>query len=188
MAAPHPARVVTLAHTAHLEQRDLDEARALMDDSFGNYTDADWSHALGGMHAIVRVDGVLVAHGSLAQRRLLVGEGPDAVSLRCGWIESVATRADHQRRGHASAVMDALESLAAAYDLLGLSASDAGAALYRGRGWVPWRGPTSVLSPDGRVRTPEEDGTTHVLLESVLGQPLDIDAPLACEWRDGDVW
>ncbi|MEV7428592.1 GNAT family N-acetyltransferase [Nocardioides sp. NPDC092400] len=191
MGAPPAAPVVTvLAHTAHLAAADLAAARALVDAAFDDFTDADWSHALGGMHALVRVDGVLVAHGSLVQRRLLVGAGAGERSLRCGYVEAVATHPGQRRRGHATAVMAALEGLAAAYDLLALSSSDAGAGLYRGRGWVPWRGPTSVLGPRGRERTADDDGSTYVLCgpDPSGVRPLDLDLPLACDWREGDVW
>ncbi|WP_253943931.1 GNAT family N-acetyltransferase [Nocardioides marmotae] len=193
MGAPAPAGVVspvlTLAHTAHLDAADLVEARGLMDLAFGDFADADWSHALGGLHALVRVEGVLVAHGSLVQRRLLVGAGEGARSLRCGYVEAVATHPGHRRRGHAAAVMTALEALAPAYDVLALSSSDAGTALYLGRGWLPWRGPMSVPGPSGPERTPEDDGSTYVLPGALpLSPPLDLDAPLACDWREGDVW
>ena len=183
MVAPEAARVVSplLAHTATVEATLLAEARRLMDVCFDDFADADWSHALGGMHAAVVEEGVLVAHGSLVQRRLLHGDR----SLRCGYVEAVAVHPDHRGRGLGHAVMAALESLAPAYDVLALSASDAGAALYRSRGWQPWRGPLSVLGPTGPEPTPDDQGSTYVLPGTA---PLDLDAPLTCDWRDGDVW
>jgi aminoglycoside 2'-N-acetyltransferase I len=82
--------------------------------------------------------------------------------------------------------MAALERVVrSAYELGALSATDAGAAVYTGRGWLPWSGPTSALTPDGLRRTPEDDGTVHVLPVAV---PLDRTAALACDWRDGDLW
>jgi hypothetical protein len=33
------------------------------------------------------------------------------------------------------------------------------------------------------VRTPQDDGSVLV-----LGGELDLDAPLVCDWRSGDVW
>jgi aminoglycoside 2'-N-acetyltransferase I len=91
--------------------------------------------------------------------------------------------------------MDALEQvIRGAYQIGALSASDPGRGerapgdkLYRPRGWLHWRGPTSVLSPTGPVRTPGDDGTIFVLPVAV---DLDLDpgADLACDWRDGDVW
>jgi aminoglycoside 2'-N-acetyltransferase I len=72
-----------------------------------------------------------------------------------------------------------------AYDLGALAASDAGAALYAGRGWTRWRGPTSALTPAGIVRTPDEDGSVWVL---PVGRDLDPDGELTCDWRAGDLW
>ena len=82
--------------------------------------------------------------------------------------------------------MAALERIACtAYDLAALSASDDGVGLYVARGWVPWRGPTSVLAPTGVTRTPADDGTVYVLQPA---STLDLDGELACDWRGGDVW
>ena len=147
MVAPEAAGLVSplLAHTAILGARVLAEARRLMDACFDDFADADWSHALGGMHAVVVDAGVLVAHGSLVQRRLLHGDR----SLCCGYVEAVAVHPDHRGRGLGHTVMVALESLAPAYDVLALSASDAGFGLYRSLGWQPWRGPYAVLGPAG---------------------------------------
>lgn len=173
---------VRRCHTAELTAAELAEARALMDVAFDDFTDHDWDHALGGIHAFAAVDGRIVAHASLVMRRLLVG----GRALRCGYVEAVAVHPEHRRRGLGSAVMAALEELAPAYDVLALGSSEDGLALYRGRGWQPWRGPSSVITPRGLVATPDDDGGwIHVLPGAV---PLDLDAPIACDWRDGDVW
>lgn len=186
MARPEAAPVVSrlvMAHTAELADDELAAIRTLLDAAFDDFTDHDWSHGLGGMHALV-VGGAggdtVLAHGSLVMRRLLVAE----MSVRCGYVEAVATAPALRRRGHASTVMTALEALAPAYDLLALSSSSEGQALYRGRGWQPWRGPSSVMTPDGTVATPGEDGAILVLASA----ELDLDAPVTCDWRDGDVW
>ena len=57
--------------------------------------------------------------------------------------------------------------------------------MYAARGWLPWHGPTSVLSPTGPIRTPDDDGTVFVLPVDVS---LDTSAELMCDWRAGDVW
>jgi hypothetical protein len=45
------ALVVT--HTAHLDPAKLGSVRRLLDEAFGGgFDDADWEHALGGMHAV----------------------------------------------------------------------------------------------------------------------------------------
>jgi aminoglycoside 2'-N-acetyltransferase I len=71
-----------------------------------------------------------------------------------------------------------------AYDVAGLATSDAGAACYAARGWLPWQGPTSALTPTGVVRTPVDDDCVRVL----PGPDLDRTAELTCDWREGDPW
>ncbi len=136
---------VELQHTAHLPARTLAAARALLDDAFdGDFDDADWDHALGGLHALAWDDGDLVGHGAVVQRRLLHG----GRALRTGYVEAVAVAPAHRRGGIASAVMARLEDVVrGAYDLGALGATDDGAALYAARGWQRWRGPTSVVTP-----------------------------------------
>lgn len=145
-------------------------------------TDQDWEHALGGVHALVWEAGRLIGHAAVVQRRLLHG----GRALRTGYVEGVAVSADRRRRGHGAAMMDALERVVrGAYELGALGASDAGAALYAARGWKAWQGQTWALTPDGRVRTEEEDGSVFVLEVAVA---LDLGGELTCDWRDGDVW
>jgi aminoglycoside 2'-N-acetyltransferase I len=173
--------VLLTRHTAELSEAELHAIRSLLDESFDDFSDHDWDHALGGQHALVVEDGRVVAHGSLVMRRMLHG----GRSLRVGYVEAVAVHPDRRRVGHANTVMAALERLAPAYQLLALSSSTAGAPLYRARGWQLWRGPTAVVSPDGVVPTPDDDGSTYVL---GAGADIDLDAGIACDWRDGDVW
>jgi aminoglycoside 2'-N-acetyltransferase I len=160
----------------------LANARALLDQVFDDMTDFDWEHALGGLHALAWDGPELVGHASVVQRRLLHG----GKALRAGYVEAVAVRPDRQRQGHGAAMMDELERvIRAAYDLGALGATDEGAAFYRSRGWRLWRGPSSALTPEGIRPTAEDDGCIHVL---PCTAPLVLDAPLTCDWRDGDVW
>ena len=188
MARPEAARVVSVltAHTARVPDDVLASARGLMDAAFDDFEDDDWSHALGGEHAYVVVDGQVVAHGSLVRRHCYLGA--DLRPLRLGYVEAVAVHPDHQRRGLGSAVMAALEELAPAFDLLALGASDEGRAMYDARGWVPWRGTLHVLGPRGVERTAEEEGYVLVRAGALALVELDLDARLACDWREGDVW
>ena len=57
--------------------------------------------------------------------------------------------------------------------------------LHPARGWQPWRGPTSTLTPTGIRPTPDDDGSIYVL---PLGSELDLDGDIACDWRDGAPW
>ena len=176
-------RALRVAHTADLDAATLAQARALLVQAFeGDFSDHDWEHALGGIHALAYQDGDLVGHASVVQRRMLHG----GRALRCGYVEGVGVRAEARRRGRADAMMEALERVVRrAYDLGALGATDMAAPFYAARGWLPWRGPTSALSPSGVVRTPVEDGSIYVL---PAGAPLDLDGELTCDWRDGDAW
>ena len=178
-----PVSELRLVHTADLDAAAAAEVRALLDTAYaGDFATADWEHCLGGLHALLTEDGALLGHAALVQRRLL----HRGRALRAGYVEGVAVRPDRRRRGHAGALMGALERVvAAAYDLGALSASDDAVALYTGRGWRCWRGPTSVLAPSGVQPTPDDDGGVFVLPGAV---PLDLDGALTCDWRDGDVW
>ena len=176
----HTARLV---HTADLESEARQRAYEMVNDAFaGEFTDTDWDHALGGMHALVWHRGAIIAHGAVVQRRLVYRGTP----LRCGYVEAVAVREDWRGQGLAIAILDACEQvIRGGYQLGALSSSDRGRRLYTLRGWLPWRGPTSVLAPTGTTRTPDDDGSVFVL---PVGIDLDASAALACDWRDGDVW
>ncbi|HET9739541.1 MAG TPA: GNAT family N-acetyltransferase [Solirubrobacteraceae bacterium] len=175
--------MIQVVHTADVDPATLHAARAMLEAVFeGDFEDADWEHSLGGMHALAWDGDELVGHASLIQRRLLHG----GRALRAGYVEGVGVRADRQRQGYGGAMMDALERIIrAAYDLGALGATDDGARLYLARGWQRWRGPTSAITPDGVVRTAEEDAFIYVLPGAA---ELDLSGELACDWRDGDVW
>jgi aminoglycoside 2'-N-acetyltransferase I len=173
---------VRTTHTADLSAATLKAARSLLDDAFRSFDDHDWDHTLGGMHALAWEGTELVGHASLVQRRLLYG----GRALRTGYVEGVAVRADHRRRGIASMIMAELERIIrGAYELGALSAGGIPGAIYRGRGWQLWQGPSFALTPNGIQRTKDDDDAIYVFPVSVS---LDLTAELTCDWRDGDVW
>jgi aminoglycoside 2'-N-acetyltransferase I len=183
----HTARLV---HTADLDGETREGARRMVIDAFGgsefDFTDADWEHSLGGMHALICDHGALIAHGAVVQRRMIYRD----TALRCGYLEAVAVREDWRGQGLAMAVLDGLEQvLRGAYQIGALSSSEAGRTLYISRGWLPWQGRTSVLAPGGLTRTPDDDHSTFVLpVDLPNGMTLDTTAELTCDWRNGDVW
>ena len=79
-----------LIHTCDLDSETREDARQMVIDAFdGEFTDADWEHALGGMHALIFDHGALIAHGAVVQRRLLYRD----TALRCGYLEGVGVSA-----------------------------------------------------------------------------------------------
>jgi aminoglycoside 2'-N-acetyltransferase I len=176
-----------LVHTADLDDETREGARQMVIDAFGGeFTDTDWEHSLGGMHALMSHHGALIAHAAVVQRRLLYRD----TALRCGYVEGVAVREDWRGQGLAAALMDAVEQVVrGAYQLGALSSSEAGRHMYTSRGWLPWRGPTSVLAPAGLTRTPDDDRSLFVLPIALPNNlVLDTTAEITCDWRDGDVW
>jgi aminoglycoside 2'-N-acetyltransferase I len=174
---------VRTAHTAYLQPSVLAAARSLLDDVFaGEMTDADWEHALGGIHALAWERDTLVGHGSVIQRRLWLG----GRALRTGYVEGIGVRADRCGRGIGAALMDALERVVrGAYDLGALGTTEQARGFYAARGWRLWQGPTSALTPRGIERTPDDDGGIYVLPVSC---EVDLAAVIVCDWRDSDVW
>jgi hypothetical protein len=65
-----------------------------------------------------------------------------------------------------------------------LSASEDATPFYAARGWQRWRGRSYAFTPNGIVRTADEDDGIYVL-PSV---PVDLAGAITCDWRDGDVW
>ncbi|HUO39309.1 MAG TPA: GNAT family N-acetyltransferase [Mycobacterium sp.] len=176
----HTARLI---HTSDLDKETRERAHQLLIEAFeGTFSEDDWEHALGGMHALVYHHGALIAHAAVVQRRLVHRGLP----LRAGYVEGVAVREDWRGRGLGSALMDGAEQvIRGAYHIGALTPSETARELCLGRGWLQWRGPTSVLAPTGLTRTPEYDRLVFVL---PVGADVDTGADLMCDWRSGNVW
>jgi aminoglycoside 2'-N-acetyltransferase I len=147
------------------------------------FTDDDWQHAVGGVHVLAEESGRIVAHASVVPRSLEVG----GVQMRTGYVEAVATWPDLERQGHGSALMREIDAIIEADYELGVLGTGA-FAFYERLGWEHWRGPTSVRTVGGLVRTPEDDAYIMVRRTPSTPRGLDLEAPIICEWRPGDVW
>lgn len=185
---------VRLVPTGALTTEELDDLRELCEIAFREregprasrglgFTDEDWAHATGGMHALALERGRFVSHAAVVARELHAG----GVAMRTGYVEAVATRPERQHRGFGTAAMEAAAlHMREAYELGALDTSRHG--FYERLGWERWLGPSSVRTGDGgSTPTPEEDGYVMILrTPSTLA--LDLAAPISCEWRAGDVW
>ena len=182
--------VIRAVTTADLQSDEVRAIRSLMDvafvdDDLGGFGDDDWDHALGGVHFLVadEATGEVLAHASVVARELRVADRP----LRTGYVEAVATRPDRQREGLGSAVMRAVNvHLDETYELGALGTGSHG--FYERLGWKTWRGPSSVRVAGGERTTPDEDGSILVYRTTRTPPDLDLDAPISCDWRPGDVW
>jgi aminoglycoside 2'-N-acetyltransferase I len=170
-----------------LTEREVASLRMLFAEAWSDpadaFTDDDWRHTLGGTHLLVQDDdGEVLAHASVVERTLWAS----GVEVRTGYVEGVATRRPYRRRGLATAVMRAAGDVIDEGFRLGALGTDV-FALYEPLGWRRWSGPTAVRTPEGDVPTPDEDGFVMVRLTPAT-PALDVDAPLVCDWRPGDVW
>lgn len=174
---------VRTAHTAWLSEDELGAIRALLDGAFdGDFSDDDFEHGLGGIHALVWDGSTLLGHGCVVMRRLMHA----GWTLRTGYVEGVGVRSEHRGHGHGHAVMAALEEIiGSAYEIGALSTTEAAYGFYAARGWQLWPGTASVLSPQGMARTADDEGAIY-LLPGTAQLPQGGD--LACDWRAGDVW
>jgi aminoglycoside 2'-N-acetyltransferase I len=172
-----------LVASDELSSADLEAMRALFAAAWGgSFSRDDWDHTFGGVHVLRSDDGKLVSHGAVAGRTLWLNER----ALRVGYLEAVATWPRHQRRGHGTAVVEALDSIVVdTYDLGGLSTGRL--RFYERLGWLGWRGPLAVRTREGDTPTPEERNAIMVLPTARVPEP-DLDATLVCDWRTGDVW
>ena len=100
------------------------------------FTEADWDHALGGVHIVLDLGGSLAAHASVVERDLHVGGRP----TRTGYVEAVAVDPARQGSGLGTQVMHEIDAeIVERYELgaLGTGAHH----FYERLGWQVWRGP-----------------------------------------------
>jgi aminoglycoside 2'-N-acetyltransferase I len=173
-----------IARTEDLSPDLLRALKVMLEEAYDESFVEDWDHALGGVHFLVDEDGEPVAHASVVERFLETGR----LLLRTGYVEAVATRPDRERRGLASRVMEAATNhIRETYELGALGTGEFD--FYARFGWEVWRGPTSVRTPAGDVvRTPDDDGYVMILRTPSTPPDLDVNAPITCDWRSGDVW
>ena len=151
-----------------------------------SFSDADWEHALGGMHALISQHGALIAHAAVVQRRLLYRD----TALRCGYVEGVAVREDWRGQGLAGALMDAARTGAARR-----LPTRRVERVRGGQAHVHLARLAAVARSDFRACACGRDAHPRRRQRAVRvagGLPndleLDTTAEITCDWRDGDVW
>jgi aminoglycoside 2'-N-acetyltransferase I len=163
---------------------ELDELRAWLEDAYdeGPWRAEHWDDLGPGPHVVAEDDdGSLLAHACIAWVPLTVGD----TTLRAGYLEDVATRADVRGRGYGTAVVTATHPLIHADAAIGFLATGSH-GFYERLGWERWRGPSSVIESDGaRTPTREEDGYLMALRFSE-SLAVSVDEPVARPRRDPD--
>lgn len=133
-------------------------------------------------HVLGIVGGTVVSHALWITRWLAPGT---SAPLRTAYVEWVATDPPHQRRGYASAVMQALIGAIDDFQLAALSTSDVGQSLYARLDWERWHGPLFIRGPAGVLATP---GETVMIRRLATTPKLSLDDSLSAEWREGELW
>lgn len=153
--------------------------------AFDEPLDGYWESIGPGVHVIAEnAEGRILAHAAIVDRLLYPGDGV----LRAGYVEAVAVLPARQRQGHGTEVMEVIDRMVdEGYELGALGTGSH--AFYARLGWVIWQGPAWIRERDGRlVRSPDEDGNIMVRRTPATPVDLDLSAPIAVDWRPGEVW
>ena len=131
-------------------------------------------------HILGRNDGVLVTHALWITRWLQSGDSP---LLRTAFVEGVATEESYRRRRFATVLLRRLACEIKDFNLGALSTGTP--SIYAQLGWQLWRGSLFIRTDRGLMHTPNDSAMVLILPKT---PPLDLDAPLSAEWREGELW
>jgi aminoglycoside 2'-N-acetyltransferase I len=159
-----------------------DEILALCRRAYGEDLRAALDSFEAPVHVLAIIDNAIVSHALWITRWLVPGE---RAPLRTAYVEAVATDPAFQRRGYASAVLQALIGEVEGFELAALCPSDEGQELYRRLGWEEWTGPLLIRKDEASVATPDEAIMIHRLPNS---PPIHLNESMSAEWRPGEVW
>jgi aminoglycoside 2'-N-acetyltransferase I len=153
--------------------------------AFDEPWDSYWEDIGPGVHVLAedRERGV-VGHAAIVDRLLYPGEA----TLRSGYVEAVAVWPDLQRSGVGTQLMGEINRLVdEGYELGALGTGRH--SFYARLGWSVWQGPTWIRNRDGtRQRSAAEDGDIMVRITPRTPPGLDLEQPVAVDWRPGEVW
>ena len=153
--------------------------------AFNEPWDDYWESIGPGVHVIAEnEERGIVAHAAIVDRLLYPAES----TLHAGYVEAVAVWPQLQHRGLGTRVMEAIDAMIdEGYELGALGTGSH--AFYARLGWVTWQGPTWIRERDGsRHRSATEDGGIMVRTTPMTPPDLDLAAPIAVDWRPGEVW
>lgn len=179
-------RLVALP-TEEIEPDLFADLTALCEAAFDEPFAPVWERIGPGVHVIAMAGSRLTAHAMLVDRRIYLGHEPDQ-ALDVGYAENVATWPELQGQGHATAVMREIGRIIGEEYALGALATGSN-GFYARLGWETWQGPTFVRMLDGqRVRSAEQDGAVMILRTSRTPAGLNVNGPIAVDWRPEEPW
>jgi aminoglycoside 2'-N-acetyltransferase I len=164
-----------------LSEKEYSEIMALCTQSFRRDYAPIYKTFQNPTHILGRYNGELVTHALWVTRWLQTGNSP---LMRTAFVEAVATEPSHRNKGFATEIMQALAVEIQDFDIAALATGSPG--FYARLDWQLWRGALFVRKDKVLTATPNEHGIMVFSLPKT--PPLDLNAPLSTEWREGDVW
>lgn len=191
-----PAITIERVATSDLRPRVLGALNDLWTEAYREDLSRYFEDIGHGVHLIGRRGTEVVSHAMWVERKLYPQGLPP---LRSAYVELVATRVADQGKRFATAVMERLADEMRPFDIGALS--PAVPRFYERLGWEMWRGPLFVrgagdISPASERNSPPDaaqaretpDEFVMVLRTPNTPAALDLNAPLAVDWRRGEVW
>ena len=174
-----------ITSSAALSSDDWGELTALCVAAFDEPWDGYWESIGPGVHVIARdAAGRVQAHAAIVDRVLYPGE----LELPAAYVEAVAVLPERQRSGLGTEVMEVIDRMIDERYQLGALGTGS-QPFYERLGWEVWRGQTWIRNRDGTLeRSAGEDGGIMVRRTRSTPAALDLDAPIAVDWRPGEVW
>jgi aminoglycoside 2'-N-acetyltransferase I len=176
---------IRVVPSAALSAAEWSELTDLCVAAFDEPWDGYWESIGPGIHVLAEdPKRGIVAHAAIVDRLLYPGDGV----LRAGYVEAVAVLPDRQRQHLGTMVMEVIDRMIdEQYELGALGTGSQ--PFYARLGWVSWQGTCWIRQPDGRLdRAPDEEGSIMVRRTPTTPPGLDLAAPIAVDWRPGEVW
>jgi aminoglycoside 2'-N-acetyltransferase I len=174
-----------VAASGELGAAEWDELTELCISAFDEPWDGYWESIGPGTHVIATDGrGRMEAHAAIVDRLLYPGD----LVVPAAYVEAVAVLPERQRSGLGTEVMEVINGIIDERYPLGALGTGS-QPFYARLGWEVWRGPTWIRQGDGRLqRSADEDGGIMVRRTPSTPDALDLDAPIAVDWRPGEVW
>jgi aminoglycoside 2'-N-acetyltransferase I len=174
-----------IVRSAELRADEWDELTAVCIAAFDEPWDGYWESIGPGVHVIDYDEaGRIVAHAAIVERALY----PADLVVPSAYVEAVAVLPDRQRSGLGTRVMQVIDRIIDEGYRLGALGTGS-QPFYERLGWEVWRGPTWIRTREGGLeRSAYEDGGIMVRRTPATPSQLDLDAPIAVDWRPREVW
>ena len=165
-----------------VDSKTASSIRSLLELAYdGDFSSEDWEHTFGGQYFIGLLDNIIVAHGSVVPRNMLI----NGQEITVGYVEAIAVLPAYWRQGFGTQLMTQITQFCHNnYELSILSTDEK--QFYEKLGWRQFLGESFVRNGESEVRTAEEDDGLMLLSRDHCGTS-EIRRAI-CQPRIGDDW